>query len=60
MFVEGRLRNREYETKIDGRKQNRTEIVASRVQFLGAPPAEQVEVGEVEDSVGALESEAPL
>jgi single-strand DNA-binding protein len=38
IFVEGRLRSREYEAKIDGRKQHRTEIVASRVQFLGAPP----------------------
>jgi single-strand DNA-binding protein len=57
-FVEGRLHNREYEAKSDGRKQRRTEIVASRVQFLGAPSAEQVEVGEVEDSVASLESEA--
>jgi single-strand DNA-binding protein len=38
VFVEGRLRNREYETKLDGRKQHRTEIVATRVQFLGSPP----------------------
>jgi single-strand DNA-binding protein len=37
VFVEGRLRNREYEAKIDGRKQHRTEIFASRVQFLGTP-----------------------
>ena len=49
VFVEGRLRNREYETKGDGRKQHRTEIVATRVQFLGGPPAEQVEVVEVEE-----------
>ncbi len=60
IFVEGRLRNREYAAKIDGHKQHRTEIVASRVQFLGAPPAEQVEVGEVEESVASLESEAPF
>jgi len=40
VFVEGRLHNREYETKPDGRKQRRTEIVANRVQFLGAPPAD--------------------
>jgi single-strand DNA-binding protein len=38
VFVEGRLHHREYESKPDGRKQRRTEIVASRVQFLGAPP----------------------
>jgi single-strand DNA-binding protein len=37
VFVEGRLRNREFETKSDGRKQRHTEIVASRIQFLGAP-----------------------
>ena len=59
VFVEGRLRNREYDAKIDGRKQHRTEIVASRIQFLGARRAEQVEVGEVEDSVASLDSEAP-
>ena len=57
VFLECRLRNREYEAKIDGRKQHHTEIVATRVQFLGAPPG-QVEVGEVEDSVASLESEA--
>jgi single-strand DNA-binding protein len=38
VFVEGRLHNREYEPKPDGRKQRRPEIVAIRVQFLGAPP----------------------
>jgi single-strand DNA-binding protein len=38
VFVEGRLRNREFETKVDGRKHHRTEIIAIRVQFLGAPP----------------------
>lgn len=56
MFVEDRLRNREYEAKIDGRKLHYTEIVATR-QFLGAPPAGQVEVAEIEDSVASLESE---
>ena len=34
VFVEGRLRTREYEA--DGSKRYSTEIVASRVQFLGA------------------------
>jgi single-strand DNA-binding protein len=58
IFVEGRLRTREWET--NGATGRRTEIVANRVQFLGAPPAEQVEVGETEDSGGPLESEAPL
>jgi single-strand DNA-binding protein len=40
VFVEGRLHNREYEAESDGRKQRRTEIVASRAQFLGAPPVD--------------------
>ena len=40
VFVESRLRTREYEAKVDSRKQYRTEIVASRVQFLGAPSPE--------------------
>jgi single-strand DNA-binding protein len=35
VFVEGRLRYAEGESNLDGRKQHRTEIVASRVQFLG-------------------------
>ena len=37
--MEGRLRTREFESKNNGGKRQRTEIVASRVQFLGAPPA---------------------
>jgi single-stranded DNA-binding protein len=39
-FVEGRLRTREYEPKNGGGKRQRTEIIASRVQFLRTPPAE--------------------
>lgn len=38
VFVEGRLRTREWES--NGATGRRTEIVASRVQFLGAPPNE--------------------
>jgi single-strand DNA-binding protein len=38
VFVEGRLRTREYEPKSGNGKHKRTEIVASRVQFLGTPP----------------------
>src|SRR3984957_16617636 len=45
VFVEGRLRNREFETKFDGRKQRRTEIIANRVHFLGTPPAEHADAG---------------
>jgi single-strand DNA-binding protein len=39
VFVEGRLRTREYEPKNADGKRKRTEIVASRVQFLDAPPS---------------------
>jgi single-strand DNA-binding protein len=40
VYVEGRLRTREYEARNNGGKRQRTEIIASRVQFLGTPPAE--------------------
>jgi len=40
VFVEGRLRTREYEAKNNGGKRQRTEIIASRVQFLGARPVQ--------------------
>lgn len=40
VYVEGRLRTREYEARNGGGKRQRTEIVAGRVQFLGAPPAD--------------------
>jgi single-strand DNA-binding protein len=40
VFIEGRLRTREWENKgTQDRKQRGTEIVASRVQFLGRPAA---------------------
>ena len=45
VFVEGRLRNREFETKVDGRKQHQTEIIASRVEFLGVSPQGRVDGG---------------
>ena len=35
VYVEGRLRTREFESKTNGGKRQRTEIVASRVQFSG-------------------------
>jgi single-strand DNA-binding protein len=60
VFVEGRLHNREYETRPDGRKQRGTEIVALRVQFLGAPPAENVDETGSEDSTLSVELEAPF
>ena len=60
VFVEGRLSTHEYEAKLDGRKQHRTEIIASRTQFLGAPSPEQVEVCEIEHAVASLEPEPPF
>ncbi len=41
VFVEGRLRTREWEN--NGSNVRRTEIVATRVQFLGAPNDTKVE-----------------
>jgi len=38
IFVEGRLHTREWES--NGATARRTEIVAGRVQFLGAPPTD--------------------
>jgi single-strand DNA-binding protein len=40
IYVEGRLRIREYELKDNGGKRQRAEIIASRVQFLGTRPAD--------------------
>jgi len=51
IYVEGRLRTREYEAQNSGGKRQRTEIVASRVQFLGAPRT---------DAKGATAVEEPL
>jgi len=49
VYVEGRLRTREFEAKNNGGKRQRTEIVAGRVQFLGAPPAEETVVTATEE-----------
>lgn len=38
VFAEGRLRTREWES--NGTNERRTEIIASRVQFLGSPPSD--------------------
>jgi single-strand DNA-binding protein len=47
VFVEGRLRTREWES--NGATARRTEIVASRVQFLGAPPTERTDAAAIEE-----------
>ena len=52
VYVEGRLHTSEFDTKGNGRKQRRTEIVATRVQFLG--PA--VEIDTVEQSGYRIQS----
>jgi single-strand DNA-binding protein len=49
VFVEGRLRTREFEPKKNGGKRERTEIVASKVQFLGKPIAIEPQGSIVED-----------
>lgn len=49
VYVEGQLRTREFEDKNNGGKRQRTEIVASRVQFLGARPTEKAEGSSVEE-----------
>jgi len=38
VYVEGPLRTREYEARDNVGKRYRTEIIAQRVQFLGARP----------------------
>lgn len=58
VFVEGRLRTREWES--NGATNRRTEIVASRVQFLGAPPAERLDNGTSGDPSPEIDQEAPV
>jgi single-strand DNA-binding protein len=55
VYVEGRLRTREFDAKNNGGKRQRTEIVASRVQFLGAPRAEETEVSAIEEPTAPTE-----
>jgi single-strand DNA-binding protein len=59
VYVEGRLRTREFEAKNNGAKRQRTEIVASRVQFLGRAPGEKTEAVSVEE-LPAPSEEVPL
>jgi single-strand DNA-binding protein len=58
VFVEGRLRTREWEN--NGSNVQHTEIVASRVQFLGTPPAERTEANPTDDSALPADSEVPI
>lgn len=60
VFVEGRLRTREFESRTNGQKQRRTEITASRIQFLGAPARDGADVEEIEDAAIPVELEVPF
>ncbi len=53
VYVEGRLRTREFESKNGGGKRQRTEIIAQRVQFLGPRP--EASVGGVAEEPAASE-----
>ena len=60
VYVEGRLRTREYDAKNNGGKRQRTEIVAIRVQFLGIPPADAKGASAVEEPVPPADSDVPF
>ncbi len=60
VYVEGRLRTREFEAKNNGGKRQRTEIIASRVQFLGTPPADAKVAAAVEEPAPPADSEVPF
>jgi single-strand DNA-binding protein len=60
VFVEGRLRHREWESNLDGHKQNRTEIVAARVQFLGSPTLERSEGADEDGPVLPSDADIPV
>ena len=60
IYVEGRLRTREFEAKSNGGKRQRTEIVVSRVQFLGARPADGSEMNAVEEPAIPADSDIPF
>ena len=60
VYVEGRIQTREFESKIDGGKQRRTQIAANRVQFLGTAPTEGAESAAIEEAVPPADSEIPF
>ena len=60
VYVEGRLRTRQFEMKNNGGKRERTEIVASRVQFLGTPPAEPKDAVTTDSSEQSADADAPF
>jgi single-strand DNA-binding protein len=58
LYVEGRLRTREYEARDNGGKRQRTEIIAGGAQFLGGRPAEARATAEVKSDL--LSDDAPF
>jgi single-strand DNA-binding protein len=60
IYVEGRIRTLEFENKIDGRKQRRTEIAARRVQFMGAPPSDGMTTEASAEADVLAEADVPL
>ena len=56
----GKLRTREYEARNNGGRRQRTEILASRVQFLGTPPTDAKGATTVEEPVPPADSEVPF
>ena len=58
IFAEGRLHTREWES--NGTSGRRTEIFASRVQFLGGPPADAKADEPLADAGAAAESDIPF
>jgi len=56
----GKLRTREYEARNNGGRRQLIEIVAQRVQFLGAPPSDAKVAIAVEEMVLPADSEVPF
>jgi single-strand DNA-binding protein len=59
VYLEGSIRVREYEPTEGGRIR-RPEIVASRVQFLGSPPAAAMGERTTDEPSSSLDSETPV
>lgn len=60
LWAEGQLRTREFEAKNNGGKRQRTEIVATRVQFLGIHPAKKMEGGAINEAPPSSEESTVL
>jgi single-strand DNA-binding protein len=60
VYVEGRLHTSQFETKPNGRKLRRTEIIASHVQFLGTPGGELTEGRGANEAIEKGETDNPL